>query len=151
MAANLIVIALLSLLLVNLVTIPLASPENKIHTIDRSPEFSWGGMQGEYVFFLDDSPKFSSPLKENVTGNSYSLPGKLEFGTYYWKVESGPFSSGTGRVTIDSSVVVARSGKFVRNEGNTNLMFHSITGFFVLGVNQTEEIDEGENVKAEQF
>ncbi len=151
-AAELAVIGLLTLLLVNLVTIPLVSPQHKLYTTDSMPELVWGGMQGDYVVLLDDNPKFSTPLTAEVSGNSYTFPQELAFGTYYWKVQAGPMSSEVRRFTLGSSVVLSREGDEVRNEGNTELLVHapSITGAFMLGVNETVELGAEENVMAEQ-
>ena len=150
MTANLLVIAVLMILLANLVTIRLVSPENGIRTTERMPEFEWGGMQGDFVILLDDDPDFGSPVKEEVSGNAY-IPGEeLEFGTYYWKVESGGMGSDVRKFTIDSSVVIGRDESEVRNEGNTKILLHSITGAMVLDVGSSVEVGEEEDVKAEQ-
>jgi hypothetical protein len=150
MGSDLLVMGILSLLLFNLITIPLVSPDNKSYTTDRRPGFSWGGMQGEYVVLLDDNPKFTAPLTARISGNSYRVAHDLDFGTYYWKVESGPISSGARQLTIGSSVVLSRSEQSVRNEGNVDLKVDRMTGFFILGVNESAEIKGDENVKAEQ-
>jgi hypothetical protein len=150
MGSDLIVIGILSLLLFNLISIPLFSPDGGAYTTDRKPEFSWGGMQGEYVILLADNPKFASPVTENVSGNSYKMTDDLDFGTYYWKVESGPFSSGVGKFTVGSLVMLSRSENSIKNEGNADLKIGGITGFFILGVNKSVEIKGEENVRAEQ-
>lgn len=152
-AMDLAVIGILTFVFINLVTIPLVSPENMAYTNDRRPALSWGGMQGEYVLYLDDDPQFRTPLEAKVGGNSYAPGSDLDFGTYYWKVESGPFSSGTGMFTLGSSVVLSRDEETVRNEGNADLKLSGLgrmTGFFILGVNETLEIGRNENVVAEQ-
>ena len=145
-------IAVLSLLLVNLLTIQLVYPDQRLKTADRNPLLSWNGMQGDFVVFLDDNPEFASPATANVAGNSYKWGKELDFGTYYWKVESGPFSSSVGKFAVVSSVVLSRSENEVKNEGNTEAVITapSITGAFMLGVNESVEIGEKENVKAEQ-
>jgi len=151
-AMDLLVIGLLAVLLINLITVPLVSPQHKTYTTERRPEFAWGGMQGEYVLFIDDDQKFKTPVTAEVSGNSY-IPAKgLDFGTYYWKVQSGLVSSEVRRLTIGSSVILSRSGNGVKNDGNAELSIHapSITGAFVLGINESVEIGERENVTAEQ-
>jgi len=151
--ANLFVIVMLSYLLLNLLTISLISPGNKAYMTDRRPLFSWDGMQEEYTLYLDDNSKFKTPLTTKVIGNSYRPETDMDFGTYYWKVESGPFSSGASKFTLGSSVVLSRQENEIKNEGNTELRLSgigSITGFFILGVNETAQIEGNENVMAEQ-
>jgi hypothetical protein len=147
---DLLVIVTLSYVFINLVTIPLVSPENGLYTTDREPEFAWGGMQGEFVILLDDDPDFGTPITKEVTGNSYRLGDSLDFGTYYWKVKSGWIASGVRELTVGSSVVLAREEREVRNEGNVDVLLHRITGAFVLDVDESIEIEGDEDVKAEQ-
>jgi hypothetical protein len=152
--ANLFVIVMLSYLLLNLLTIPLISPGNKAYMTDRRPSFAWGGMQGEYTLYLDDNSKFKTPIAVRMTGNSYVPESDMDFGTYYWKVESGPFSSGAAKFTLGSSVVLSRTENDIKNEGNTELKVSGlgggITGLFILGINESFEIEGNENVMAEQ-
>jgi hypothetical protein len=148
--SDLAVMTILIMLLYNLASIPLHSPGNKAYTTERMPEFSWGGMQGEYVIYLDDSPDFASPVTAMVTGNSFRLGNDLDFGTYYWKVESGPVSSSVWKLTVGSSVMLSRNQQTVKNEGNVDLKVDRMTGFFVLGANESAEIGEDDNVIAEQ-
>ena len=147
---NLVVIVMLSFVFVNLVTIPLISPENGLYTTEREPEFNWGGMQGEFVIFLDEDPDFGTPLKKGITGNSYRFTDVLDLGNYYWKVGSGLITSEVRKLTIGSSVVLSREENEVKNEGNVDLLIHRITGAFLLDVNESIEIEEDEDVKAEQ-
>jgi hypothetical protein len=151
MIADLIVIGILSYLFVNLVTIPLVSPESGFYTNDRTPELAWGGMQGEFVLMVDDDPDFGSPMERRVSGNSYIFENSLDFGTYYWKVKFGGISSWTRDFTVGSSVVLARDDEGVRNEGNTEIMVTTdrVTGMLV-GVGDSLEVEEDENVRAEQ-
>jgi hypothetical protein len=152
-ALDLVVIGILSFLLLNLITIPLISPGQKAYTTERRPLFSWGGMQGEYVLYLDDNPAFTTPMTAKVESNSYSFDEDLAFGTYYWKIETGPLSSGPGKFTVGSSVILSRSENGIKNEGNTELKLSGIsgaTGFFILGINEYVAIEGHENVKAEQ-
>ena len=148
---DLLVIVTLSYVFVNLVTISLVSPENEIHTTERNPEFRWSGMQGYFVVLLDDNPDFGSPLREEVSGNSYRVGEDLDFGTYYWMVESGAIKSEIRKLTVGSSVVLARKEDEVRNEGNTDIIVNTdrVTGM-VVGVGNSVKIGEEENVKAEQ-
>jgi hypothetical protein len=147
---NLLVIGVLSFVFLNLVTIPLISPRDGIYTTERRTEFSWGGMQREFVIFLDDDPDFASPFTAEVSGNSYRLGKDMDFGTYYWKIESSGMSSSVREFTVGSSVVLAREENEVKNEGNVDLLLHRITGLFLLGVDESLEIDGDEDVKAEQ-
>ena len=94
-ASNLAVIAALALLLLNLLTVQALYPADKVSIDDRNPVFAWKGMQGDFLLSLDDNPEFTSPETAELSGNSYAFDQELEFGTYYWKVESGPFSSGS--------------------------------------------------------
>lgn len=147
---NLVVIVMLSFVFVNLVTIPLISPETGLYTTERKPEFNWGGMQGEFVIFLDEDPDFGTPVTEEVSGNSYRFGDVLDLGNYYWKVSSGLVTSEVRKLTIGSSVVLSREENEAKNEGNVNLLIHRITGAFLLDVNESIEIEEDEDVKAEQ-
>lgn len=144
------VMGILVMLLYNLASIPLLSPGNRAYTTDRRPEFSWGGMQDEYVIYLDDSPDFASPITAMVTGNSFKVGSNLDFGTYYWKVESGPLSSGVSKLTVGSSVILSRDQQTIKNEGNADLKVDHMTGYFVLKANESAEIGEDDNVIAEQ-
>jgi hypothetical protein len=107
-------------------------------------------MQGSYVILLDDNMGFETPITVEVSGNSHVFGEEFDFGTYYWKVESWPFSSEIRRFTLGSSVVVSRTENNVKNEGNVGLLLHSMTGAFVVGVNESIEIGAEEDVKAEQ-
>jgi hypothetical protein len=147
---NLLVMGLLVYLLVNLTTIPLIGPEDGVYTTERRPEFVWAGMHEQYELLLDDDPDFGSPFLTKVSGNSLRFVNDLDFGTYYWKVNSGVFSSGVRKLTIGSSIVLARGDNEVKNEGNTDVFLHRLTGSFLLGVDESLEVGEEENVKAEQ-
>ncbi|NIO20640.1 MAG: hypothetical protein GTN76_07850 [Candidatus Aenigmarchaeota archaeon] len=147
---NLLVIGLLVYLFVNIATIPLIEPADGVYTTERRPEFVWNGLHNEYDLFLDDDPGFTSPFSTKVSGNSFRFVNDLNFGTYYWKVNSGVFSSGVRKLTIGSSVSLSRAGDDVKNSGNVDLVLHRLTGSFVLGVDESLEVGEEENVKAEQ-
>ncbi len=147
---NLLVIGLLVYLLVNIASIPLIEPADGKYTTERRPEFVWGGLQKEFVIFLDDDPDFETPFTSRVSGNAFRFGKDLDFGTYYWKVQSGILLSGVRKLTVGSSVVLARGKDEVRNEGNTDVLLHSVTGAMVLGMGSSVKIGEEENVKAEQ-
>ena len=148
--ANIVVIALLAFVAFNFISIPLISPENGAYTTERNPEFLWGGIQGEFIVLVDDSPDFSSPFVWKVPGNTYRPSDVLNFGTYYWKVQSKNAESKVRKFTVESSVVLARDSESVKNEGNTEIMLRSITGAMVVGVGDSVKIGEEEDVEAEQ-
>lgn len=143
----------LIILIFNLATIPLLSPAGQ--TADRTPEFSWGGAQGNFILMIDEDHAFGSPDVADVSGNSYIPSRPLEFGTYYWKVLSpAGISSATGMVTVVSEVAVERGNGWLRNSGNTEIILESqpdsegMTGMLV-GIGQTVGIGSG-NVTAKQ-
>jgi len=148
--ANLLVIGLLVYLLVNITGIPLIEPVDGMYTTGRRPEFAWGGLHKEFTIFLDDESDFASPFTAKVSGNSFRFVNDLDFRTYYWRVRSGVFSSGVRKFTVGSSVSLSRTKNEVENSGNVDLVLHRITGSFVLGVDESLEIESEENVKAEQ-
>lgn len=147
---NLLVIGLLVYLLANIVTIPLMEPANGEYTTERRPEFVWGGLHKDFVVFLDDNPDFASAFTAKVAGNAFRFVNDLDFGTYYWKVRSGMLSSGVGKFTVSSKVSLSRTESEVRNTGNVDLVLSKITGSFVLGVDDSLEVEESEDVRAEQ-
>lgn len=149
-AANLLVIAMIAFFMLNLANIPLISPADGAYTTERNPEFAWGGMQGDFVVSIDDDPGFGSPITMKVTGNSHRLVEDLAFGTYYWKVASTNAESETRSFTVDSSVVVSRGEEDLTNEGNTEILVHTFTGAMVVGIGDSIEVGEDDNVKAEQ-
>jgi len=148
--ANLLVIVLLVALLVNIFTIPLLKPEDRTYITERRPEFMWGGVHREYEFLLDDDENFETPFVAKVLGNSFRFNNDLDFGTYYWKVRSGIFESNVRRFTLGSSVVLTREKNEVRNEGNTDVILHRMTGAVILKVGSSALVGEEENVTAEQ-
>lgn len=151
-ALNLTMISLLAALLFNLLTINPAYPRHAMDTDARRPLFKWAGMQGEFNISIDDDPDFSSPVMASINANEYLPQYDMDFGTYYWKVESGPFSSGTSMFTVVSNVIVSRNSSALKNEGNVPLVISSsgITGAIILKADETVKIGENENVKAEQ-
>ncbi len=149
-AADLSVIGLLSILLFNIVTIPLSEPADGAYTTETRPEFVWGGLHGEYELMVDDDPSFETPLTASVSGNSFRFGRGLDFGMYYWKVRSGIFSSSVRELTLGSSVILSRTESEVVNRGNVDLALQRVTGSFILGVDESMEIGSEENVRAEQ-
>lgn len=153
MIANMVVIGLAAMSYIGLTSIQLLYPLNNMATDDRTPTFEWSGYRDSYELLIDDDPAFSSPLTFHATGNIYSVENELEFGTYWWKVRSGEVESEPKRFSLLSTVALSRpvTGMIV-NSGNTELLVHrgGLTGAFTLAVNQTLEIEERENVKAEQ-
>ena len=148
--ANLVVISLI----INVISIPLLTPLNNSYTDTRTPTFAWGGFGKTYELLIDDSPDFSFPLvKKIVTGNSYTLENELDFGTYYWKVQSGCIGSVVRKYTIVSKVALRRMENEVRNTGNVEIILRKIsdrvTGQIILDVNQSTEIGD-ESIEAEQ-
>ncbi len=148
--ANLLVIGLVIYLLAGITAIPLIEPENGVYMTERAPEFVWGGPYKQFELLVDDDPDFTSPFAVKVSDNSFRFSNNLDFGTYYWKVRSGVFESGVRKFTLGSSVVLAREKNEVRNEGNTDVVLHRVTGAMVLGVGSSVKIGEGETVKGEQ-
>jgi len=153
MLANLIVIGLAVVSYMNLNSIQLLYPLNNMVTDDRTPTFTWSGQKPGYELLLDDEPGFESPLSFDVAGNTHRVQKELAFGTYWWKVRSGETESQAMKFALVSTVALSRlKPGMIKNSGNTALLVHrsSLTGAATLAVNQTLEIGERENVKAEQ-
>jgi len=68
----------------------LLSPANGSQTNDNTPAFSWRSTIGvnKYELWVDNDSDFSSPLLENITGNTHTPASALVDGTYYWKVRA---------------------------------------------------------------
>jgi hypothetical protein len=150
---NLIVIGLAAISYLSLNSIQPLYPLNNMATDDRTPTFEWSGQRGNYELLIDDNPDFSSPSIFDVSGNTHDLPEELPFGTYWWKVRSGDIESAARRFALVSTVALSRLDRnLVRNSGNTALLVHSggMAGAVTLAVNETLEIGDKENVKAEQ-
>ena len=154
--ANLIVIGLAAASYMSLYSIQPLYPLNDMVTDSRTPTFTWSGHMPGYELLIDDEPGFGSPLSFEVAGNSYRMRQELAFGTYWWKVRSGEAESRPMRFDLVSNVALSRLDPgMIRNSGNTGLLVHrsglaGVTGAATLAVNQTLEIGERENVKAEQ-
>lgn len=151
--ANLIVISLAVVSYLNLNSIQPLYPLNNMVTDVRTPTFEWSGQRQNYELLIDDNPGFSSPSIFDAAGNSHMVEKELDFGMYWWKVRSGDAESGARKFTLVSTVALSRLGRnLIKNSGNTALLVHlsGLTGAATLAVNQTLEIGEKENVKAEQ-
>ncbi|MEM5871722.1 MAG: hypothetical protein QW051_02505 [Candidatus Aenigmatarchaeota archaeon] len=148
----LITLCILIMVFINIVSISIILPANNAVITERRPTFLWSGLQGEYIFYLDEDPFFKTPITAKVKGNNYTPEKDLDLGIYYWKVESKPFSSEVAKFNLVSSIILSRKENEIKNEGNTPLLIRSsgYTGAFVLGINETMKIGREENVFAEQ-
>jgi hypothetical protein len=121
-------------------------------TDDRTPTFEWTGRASEYTLLIDDDEAFSSPMRFNVRGRSYTPDGEMDFGTYWWKVESDGADTPPMKLSIVSTVSLSRpfTGEVI-NSGNTPLLVHisGMAGALTLPVNESIEMG-GKDVKAEQ-
>jgi hypothetical protein len=152
--ANLTVIGLAIITVMNMSTIQPIYPFDGMVIHDRNPSFEWTGMQQSYNLMIDDNPGFESSLEFTVTGNVHQLEQQLDFGEYWWKLESDELETKPRQFTLVSTVALSRMNQNVlRNSGNTDLLVHrsSLLGAITLAVNQTIKICEEENVKAEQL
>ena len=135
------------IILANLIVI------NDMVTDDRALAFEWSGWMRSYELLLDDDPDFGSPRSYDVSGNRHKLEKELDFGTYWWKVRSGEMESRAMKFTLVSTVALSRLERdMIKNSGNAELLVHRsrLAGAVTLPVNQTLEIGEEEDVKAEQ-
>ncbi|MBN2330683.1 MAG: hypothetical protein JXC85_02610 [Candidatus Aenigmarchaeota archaeon] len=154
--ANALVIGLAALSYLSLYYIQPLFPLNGVVTDDRTPTFAWSGQGTSFELLIDDEPGFSSPMIFDVKGNRYSMGQELDFGTYWWKVRVQGAESRAMRFDLVSTVALSRPDPgMISNTGNTALLVHrgglsAITGAVTLGVNQTLDIGDGEDVKAEQ-
>jgi hypothetical protein len=152
-AANAAVIALAVITWLSMSMVQPHYPLNGMVTDDRTPSFQWSGQRQEYELLIDDDPGFGSPLSYNVFGNEHAVDEEMEFGTYWWKVRSGGAESSTSKFTVVSTVALSRMGpNAIMNSGNVPLLVHlgGLTGAATLAVNQTTDIGDAEDVKAEQ-
>ena len=151
--ANLAVIGMAAVSLIGMNTIQAIYPLNNMVTDDRTPVFEWAGHKQSYELLIDDDPGFRTPLEFAVSGNTHQLRHELDFGTYWWKVRSGETETTARRFTVVSTVALARPGGTIAvNSGNADLLLHrsALAGAVTLAVNQSLEIGEEENVRAEQ-
>ncbi|MCK4714562.1 MAG: hypothetical protein KAT35_03230, partial [Candidatus Aenigmarchaeota archaeon] len=122
-------------------------------TDDRTPLFEWSGWDDSYELIIDDDPDFSTPMVFKVTGRTFVPSKEFDFGSYWWKVRTEEGESDPKTFTIVSKVEISRMEPVrIVNTGNTDLFVHSsaVTGAFTVGVNETLEVGEEDNVKAEQ-
>ncbi len=138
------------LIFINLMTIFPLYPKNNSQITDKKPRFLWTGLQGCYVLYIDDNPEFRTPKRIELHSNSFKPEKEMDFGTYYWKVQSGPLISKVSKFEIVSSVILSRNKTSVKNEGNVNVTLHRLTGAIVLGIGKSADVGEYENVTAEQ-
>jgi hypothetical protein len=127
-------------------------PFGGLETDDRTPGFEWTGHATGYELLIDDDPSFGTPLSYSIRGTSYEVP-EMDFGTYWWKVRSGAAETEPRAFTIVSSVALSRPVRnMVTNTGNTQLSVEgdAMTGAVTIAVNESIEIGEDENVRAEQ-
>ena len=150
---NAAVLAIAALAYAGSLSVQAIQPFGGAVTDDRTPLFEWSGPTGMYVLMIDDDPEFGSPLTYDISGTSYAPAQDLDFGDYWWKVVGGSGETMPRRLTVVSTVALSRpSGDHVENSGNTPVILHrdGVTGAAILAVNQSLEIGEDENVKAEQ-
>lgn len=147
---NVIAACLIVVMLLSSLSIRLVRPQDGLHTTERRPELFWTGIQGDFIVLVDENPGFETPLMDEVSENSYKFADELDFGTYYWKVESGESESEVRSFTVDSSVMLERGDNEVSNAGNVEIILHRITGAFLLGTDDSLDIGEDEDVRAEQ-
>lgn len=153
MMANMVVAGLVAAWIITSYNVQAVYPLNGIVTDDVNPTFKWSGVRESFEILIDDDPDFSSPLSYEVTGNMFALEDSLEFGEYYWKVKSSDVESGVRKLTIVSTVELSRLKRDqLSNVGNTPLLVHGsgLAGAVTLGVNESMNIGEDDNVKAEQ-
>ena len=72
------------------------------------PVFRWIGSAQKIL--VDDNYEFTSPIVEEVDGNSHQLQSKLNFTTYYWKL-IGNRESKTRQFTVNSVVALSLKEK----------------------------------------
>lgn len=129
------------------------SPSDGAITDNRMPVFEWSGKERGYVLLLDDNSEFTSPSSYIASENMLTIPEKLEFGTYWWKIRKGETETPARKLTVVSSVSLERSdGNAIRNSGNTDLNVYrgGLAGAVTLAVNGTLQRGEDEYVIAEQ-
>lgn len=127
-------------------------PSDGAQTDYRTPTFGWAGHAAAYELLIDDDPAFGTPLSFSVSGNSYEAP-EMDFGTYWWKVRNSAGDTPPRSITIVSNVALSRPVKsIITNTGNTQISVEGdmITGAVTMAVNESIEIGEDENVRAEQ-
>ena len=113
-------------------------PKNNEHLFDKNIELRWDGNYNEYILYIDEDKDFKSSTIKKVTGNFYKI-NNLDFGTYYWKIETKKMRSATWKFVIDSKVAIDMIEKEnmveIKNVGNTNLnleLRNPITGLTIV-------------------
>lgn len=151
------IIIVLNLIVVTILlthfNILLEYPKNNEHLLDKDIELRWKGNYDEYKLYIDENKEFNSPIIKKVTGNSYFIDN-LDFGTYYWKIETEKISSPTWKFTIDSNIAINMIEKEdsieIKNVGNTDLnleLRNPVTGLVVLDLPYQESKEfEKENI-----
>ena len=121
-------------------------PKNLAEIRDTRPVFKWVGSAEKII--VDDNLEFTSPIIENVHGNSHQLEKILNFTTYYWKL-AGSKESKTRQFTVNSVVALSLKEKEdiyeLTNVGTSDLdiekqekdSFWKITGNLILKQNET--------------
>jgi len=153
MLANVAVIGLAIVSFMALGNIQPLYPFDNMIIDDRTPSFEWSGWNQDYELLIDDDADFTTPYSYSVTGRTFTVDDRLEFGTYWWKVRSGEMESGPKKFTVVSTVALSRpEGNTIVNSGNTDLLVYrsGLAGAVTLAVNETLEVEEEDNVKAEQ-
>jgi hypothetical protein len=153
MAANALIAAIAIASYLDMTAIHPMYPLNGAVIDERRPVFGWSGPSVGYEIFIDEDSAFATPMRFSTTSGAFVPDEDLDFGTYWWKVRSGSSESMPRAFTIVSTVALARpSGTRVVNAGNTALLLgRGLTGAVTLGVGEDIEIEEEENVTAEQI
>lgn len=116
----------LAIIIVNLIllvgivyslNIKLIYPADNEKIFETKPMLTWEGYSNKYTILIDDNKEFSSPIKEIVYDNHYTLNKNLDFGKYYWQVSSLLSSSKVNEFEVVSKVAI----KVNRTEGNVDL------------------------------
>ena len=88
------------------------SPPDGTVTNDTSPRLSWSapgdpGGSGikNYRYQVDDSPDFSSPIKDGYTSNTYYTPNLSE-GTYWWRIRARDNAGNNGDWTVARRIII---------------------------------------------
>lgn len=153
MLANVTVIGLAIVSFMTVGNIQQLYPFDNMIIDDRTPSFEWSGWNQDYELLIDDDADFTTPYSYSVTGRTFTVDDELGFGTYWWKVRSGEMESGPKKFTVVSTVALSRpEGNTIVNSGNTDLLVYrsGLAGAVTLVVNETLEVEEEDNVKAEQ-
>lgn len=114
---------------------------------DVEPSFKWASPYGDVRLLVDDDLGFENPLVDvPVKGNKFTLSDKLDFGKYYWRVDSSGGSSLIGQFVLDSMIKMDVEEDKLRNEGNTDVAIDTVTGRTILEIGEETDLQEGENI-----